>query len=59
MNERKESGKQIAERPDQIKRIDDNWYQVRAQSLDYESWYDVVSTETGLFVTALIINGER
>ena len=46
-NSRKESGKQIAERPDQIKRIDDNWYQVRAQSLKYESWYDVISTETG------------
>lgn len=48
MDERKESGKQIAERPDQIKRINDNWYQVRAQSLDYESWYDVISTESGL-----------
>ena len=47
MDSRKESGKEIAEQPDQIKRIDDNWYQVRAQSLDYESWYDVISTETG------------
>ena len=48
MDERKESGKQIAERPDQIKRINENWYQVRAQSLSYESWYDVISTELGL-----------
>ncbi len=46
-NTRESSGKQIAERPDQIKRIDENWYQVRAQSLSYESWYDVVLTETG------------
>lgn len=45
---RKESGKQIAERPEQIKRIDKNWYQVKSQSLNFESWYDVVSTESGL-----------
>ncbi len=47
MNYREQSGKQIAERPDHIKRIDDNWYQVKSQSLSYDSWYDVVSTETG------------
>lgn len=44
---REKQGKQIAERPDQIKRIDENWYQVKSQSLKYDSWYDVVSTETG------------
>lgn len=46
-NERETSGIAIATRPDQIKRIDDNWYQVRAQSLKQESWYDVISTEHG------------
>jgi transposase-like protein len=45
---REESGKQIAEKPDQIKRIDENWYQVKSQSLKFDSWYDVVFTETGL-----------
>lgn len=48
MNQRQEHGKEIAEKPDQIKRIDNNWYQVKSQSLGYDSWYDVVSTETGL-----------
>ncbi|MBI3639727.1 MAG: SWIM zinc finger family protein, partial [Thaumarchaeota archaeon] len=48
MNEREASGKQIAEKPDQIKRIDDNWYQVKSQSLKFDSWYDVVSSERGL-----------
>jgi transposase-like protein len=47
MNEREERGKEIAEKPDQIKRIDENWYQVRSQSLGYDSWYDVISTEKG------------
>jgi transposase-like protein len=47
-NERKNEGKRIAEQPDQIKRVADNWYQVKAQSLKKESWYDVVFTETGL-----------
>ncbi len=47
-NKREEKGKEIAQKPDQIKRIDDNWYQVKAQSLSYDSWYDVVSTKTGL-----------
>jgi putative transposase len=41
-NNRKYDGKKIAEQPDQIKRIDDNWYQVKSQSLGFESWYDVV-----------------
>ncbi|MDE2589951.1 MAG: DDE-type integrase/transposase/recombinase, partial [Patescibacteria group bacterium] len=27
--------------------MDDNWYQVKAQSLSYDSWYDVVATEAG------------
>lgn len=31
-NNREEIGKQIAQKPDQIKRIDDNWYQVKAVS---------------------------
>lgn len=44
----KKAGKEIAEKPDQIKRIDDNFYQVRSQSLSKESWYDVIRTETGL-----------
>src|SRR5207249_2082177 len=48
MNQREASGKQIAEKPDQIKRINDNWYQVKSQSLKFDSWYDVVSSERGL-----------
>src|SRR3989442_15212720 len=47
MNDRELRGREIAEKPDQIKRIDDNWYQVKAQSLSYESWYDIVLTESG------------
>lgn len=47
-NSRKESGLKIAENSDQIKRIDENWYQVKSQSLGYDSWYDVISTENGL-----------
>ncbi|WP_245871566.1 DDE-type integrase/transposase/recombinase [Candidatus Nitrosotenuis aquarius] len=46
-NTRQEKGKALAEKPNQIRRIDDNWYQVRSQSLKHESWYDVVQTETG------------
>lgn len=46
-NERESNGKQIAERPDQVKRIDENWYQVKSQSLKYDSWYDVILTESG------------
>lgn len=46
-NDREEQGKQIAETPDQIKRIDDNWYQVKSQSLSFDSWYDVIATEKG------------
>lgn len=45
---REESGKQIANQSNQVKRINKEWYQVRAQSLNYESWYDVLLTETGL-----------
>jgi len=43
----KMAGKDIAEKPDQVKRIDDNFYQVKSQTLKFESWYDVVRTETG------------
>lgn len=46
-NPREENGKEIATKPDQIKRIDDNWYQVKAQSLKQDSWYDVIITEKG------------
>jgi putative transposase len=46
-NPRQQRGKEIADKTDQIKRIDENWYQVKAQSLSYDSWYDVVATETG------------
>ena len=47
MNKPEEQGKEIAEKPDQVKRIDENWYQVKAQSLNYDSWYDVIATELG------------
>lgn len=47
VNQREKEGLTILTKPDQIKRIDGNWYQVRAQSLDYESWYDVIFTEKG------------
>lgn len=46
-DEIQQRGKEIADKPDQIKRIDDNWYQVRSQSLGYDSWYDVIATEIG------------
>lgn len=46
-NQQEKLGRKIAEQPDQIKRIDENWYQVKAQSLNFESWYDVVKTERG------------
>ncbi len=45
--DREREGFEIAEKLDQIKRIDENWYQVKAQSLKKESWYDVVLTERG------------
>lgn len=47
-NKRRMQGKEISERQDQLKRIDDNWYQVKSQSLGYDSWYDVIVTESGL-----------
>jgi transposase-like protein len=47
-NFREIDGKDIATKPDQIKRIDENWYQVRSQSIKQESWYDVIRTERGL-----------
>lgn len=46
--QREQKGREIAEKPDQIKRVDDNWYQVKSQSLGYDSWYDVIQTEIGL-----------
>src|SRR5689334_17580558 len=48
MENREEKGKEIAQKQDQIKRIDDNWYQVKAQSLSFDSWYDVVINEKGI-----------
>ena len=42
---RMESGKEITEQPNQIKRIDDTFYQVKSQSKD--QWYDIISTEYG------------
>ncbi|MGH2611498.1 MAG: DDE-type integrase/transposase/recombinase, partial [Rhabdochlamydiaceae bacterium] len=47
IDDRQEKGKEIAQKPDQVKRIDDNWYQVKSQSLGYDSWYDVISTNAG------------
>ena len=44
---REKDGQEIATKPNQIKRIDENWYQVKAQSIKQESWYDVIKTETG------------
>ncbi|MEM3062870.1 MAG: IS6 family transposase [Nitrososphaerota archaeon] len=46
-SQRELDGRKIAEQLDQIKRIDDNWYQVKSQSLSHESWYDVISTKKG------------
>ena len=45
MNPREERGKWIANRPDQIVRLDDHAYRIRSQSSD--KWYDVLSTESG------------
>ncbi len=42
---REDRGKAIAEKDGQIKRIDDNSYKVKSQSID--SFYNVVSTEIG------------
>ena len=44
-NPRQEKGKEISEQSNQIKRIDDTFYQVKSQSKD--QWYDVISTEYG------------
>lgn len=44
-NPRQEKGKEIAEKQDQIKRIDSTHYQVKSQSS--ENHYDVISTELG------------
>ena len=45
MNQREEKGKNIAEKQDQIKRIDSNHYKVKSQSSNNE--YDVISMESG------------
>lgn len=55
---RNREGRKIADQPDQIKRIDNNWYQVKSQSLKYDSWYDVVRTGTVLSAIVLIISGD-
>lgn len=47
-NQREIDGRKIVEKPDQVKRIDENWYQVKSQSLKFDSWYDVIVTENGL-----------
>ncbi|HUL14345.1 MAG TPA: DDE-type integrase/transposase/recombinase [Candidatus Acidoferrum sp.] len=44
-NSRQERGKEIAEKPDQVRRIDEDHYQVKSQSSD--KWYDLISTESG------------
>lgn len=44
-NPRELKGKEIAEKPNQIRRIDSHNYQVRSQS--HDKWYDVVSTDAG------------
>lgn len=46
MNQRQEKGKIIAEKNNQIKRIDSNHYKVKSQSTNNE--YDIISTESGL-----------
>ena len=45
MNARESKGRQIAEKPDQIARIDDSHYTVRSQSRD--RLHDIISTESG------------
>lgn len=45
-NTRETRGKEIAEKEAQIRRIDNNHYQVRSQTT-YRMWYDVLSTESG------------
>ena len=39
--------KRDPQKVDQVKRIDESWYQVEAQSLKQDSWCDVVTTERG------------
>jgi len=45
MNQRETRGKEIADKQDQIKRIDDNHYEVKSQSRNQT--HDVISTEFG------------
>lgn len=49
INNRQAKGKEIADKPDQVKRIDENHYQVKSQSSD--SWYDLFTTESGWVCT--------
>lgn len=44
-NIRQQRGKEIADKPNQIRRIDDYHYQVKSQTND--KWYDLISTEAG------------
>ncbi len=45
-NPREEKGKEISKKYDQIKRIDDDHYEVQSQTA-YFKWYNVISTESG------------
>ncbi|HXG14578.1 MAG TPA: DDE-type integrase/transposase/recombinase [Candidatus Nitrosotenuis sp.] len=45
-NPREEKGKEIAQTPDTIRRLDQTHYQVRSQT-KYQGWYDVIATESG------------
>jgi len=49
-NPRQARGKEIAQKDDQIKRLDENTYKVQSQST-YHKTYDVVSTESGWICT--------
>ncbi len=44
-NPRQQRGKEIADKPDQVRRMDDLHYQIKSQSS--EKWYDLISTESG------------
>jgi transposase-like protein len=49
INNRQAKGKEIAEKPDQVRRIDELHYQVKSQSSD--TWYDLFSTKSGWVCT--------
>ncbi|MGQ0605949.1 MAG: hypothetical protein ACT4OD_03210 [Candidatus Nitrosotenuis sp.] len=44
-NERQNKGQEIANKPNQVTRIDDSHYKVKSQTVDTE--YDIVATEKG------------